>query len=72
MQRTEDGRALLTITDNPGMLDLKGTLEVGFDKQYQLNLNTQTDLHANIKQWLTQLGRVENNRVIIKWNGRLP
>lgn len=72
IQRNDNGRALLTITDNPGMLDLKGTLEVGFDKQYQLNLSTQTELPANIKQWLTQLGRVENNRVIIKWNGRLP
>lgn len=72
IQRNDNGRALLTITDNPGMLDLKGTLEVGFDKQYQLNLSTQTDLPENIKQWLTQLGRVENNRVIVKWNGRLP
>lgn len=72
VERTNEGRALLTITENPGMLDLKGTLEVGFDKQYQLNLSTQTDTPAHINQWLTQLGRVENNRVIIKWNGRLP
>lgn len=72
IQRNDNGRALLTITENPGMLDLKGTLEVGFDKQYQLNLSTQTNLPENIKQWLTQLGRVENNRVIVKWNGRLP
>ncbi|WP_018623963.1 type II secretion system protein N [Kangiella aquimarina] len=72
IERTDEGRALLTITENPGMLDLEGTLEVGFDKQYQLNLSTQTDTPAHIKQWLTQLGRIENNRVIIKWNGRLP
>ncbi len=72
IEPTDEGRALLTITENPGMLDLKGTLEVGFDKQYQLNLSTQTDTPAHIKQWLTQLGRIENNRVIIKWNGRLP
>ncbi|MBD3654634.1 type II secretion system protein N [Kangiella sp.] len=72
IERTENGRALLTITDNPGMLDLKGTLEVGFDKQYQLNVSTQTDVPSQIKQWLTQLGRTENNRVVIKWNGRLP
>ncbi|MBD3668189.1 MAG: type II secretion system protein N [Kangiella sp.] len=72
IQRNDNGQALLTITENPGMLDLKGTLEVGFDKQYQLNLSTQTDLPENIKQWLTQLGRIENNRVIVKWNGRLP
>ena len=72
IERTDEGQALLTITENPGMLDLKGTLEVGFDKQYQLNLSTQTDTPAHIKQWLTQLGRIENNRVIIKWNGRLP
>ncbi len=70
--RTDNGRALLTITENPGMLDLKGTLEVGFDKQYQLNVSTQTDVPSHIKQWLTQLGRVENNRILIKWNGRLP
>lgn len=72
LSKTEDDRALLTITDNPGMLDLKGTLEVGFDKQYQLNVNTQSDIPSNIKQWLTQLGQTENNRIYIKWNGRLP
>lgn len=72
IERTDSGRALLTITDNPGMLDLKGTLEVGFDKQYQLEVSTQTDLPSNIKQWLTQLGRTEDNRILIKWNGRLP
>ncbi|MCW9029751.1 MAG: type II secretion system protein N [Kangiella sp.] len=72
IERTDDGRALLTITDNPGMLDLKGTLEVGFDKQYQLNVSTKTDIPSNIKEWLTQLGRTENNRIFIKWNGRLP
>lgn len=72
IERTDNGRALLTITENPGMLDLKGTLEVGFDKQYQLDVSTQTDVPSNIKQWLTQLGRTENNRILIKWNGRLP
>ncbi|ACV27715.1 type II secretion system protein N [Kangiella koreensis] len=72
VERTDNGRALLTITDNPGILDLKGTLEVGFDKQYQLDVSTQTDVPSNIKQWLTQLGRTEDNRILIKWNGRLP
>lgn len=70
--RTDNGRALLTVTENPGMLDLKGILEVGFDKQYQLNVSTRTDVPPHIKQWLTQLGRIEKNRIFIKWNGRLP
>ena len=72
IERTETGRALLTITENPGMLDLKGKLEVGFDKQYQLNVSTQSDVPPNIKQWLTQLGKTENDRILIQWNGRLP
>jgi len=72
IERTEDGKALLTITNNPGMLDLKGTLEIALDKKYRLTISTKTDIPSHIKQWLTKLGRTENNRIYIKWNGRLP
>lgn len=67
----EQNQIRINVLENKGVLDLKGYIDFGLDKSYQLNLNTQTELPENIKRWLTAFGKVQNNRIHIVWNSRL-
>ena len=64
--------AKVDIMSNQGVLDLKGYIEIGLDKQFIMNIHTTTELPANIKNWLTQWGRKQSDRIYLEWRGRLP
>lgn len=67
-----DNAARVDITDNQGVLDLKGFIEIGLNKQFTMNIHATNELPANIKNWLTHWGRQDGDRIYLEWQGRLP
>ncbi|GAA4358879.1 type II secretion system protein N [Kangiella marina] len=64
--------ARVDIIDNDGVLDLKGFIEVGLDKQFNMRVHATNELPENLKQWLTRWGRQQDDRIYLEWQGRLP
>ncbi|AOE49028.1 type II secretion system protein N [Kangiella sediminilitoris] len=67
-----DNTIRVEITDNQGVLDLKGYIDASLDKRFNMNLSTTTDVPQNLKSWLSRWGRTENNRIYLQWQGRIP
>ncbi|AKE51263.1 type II secretion system protein N [Kangiella geojedonensis] len=67
-----DNAARIDIMDNQGVLDLKGFIEVGLNKQFRMNIHATNQLPAHLKNWLTRWGRQDGNRIYLEWQGRLP
>lgn len=64
--------ARVEIINNKGVLDLQGYIEIGLDKQFNMNVHATDQLPANIKSWLTTWGRQRGDRIYLEWRGRLP
>lgn len=72
MEKLDDINARVTIEENTGPLDLKGHIDIGLDRTYQLQLNTKDDLPENLGRWLKVMGKQQNQRIYIEWKGTLP
>lgn len=70
--KERDNTARISIVENQGVLDLKGTIEVSLDKRFNMKLHTTTDLPQHLKSWVSRWGRTEGGRIYLEWQGRLP
>lgn len=68
----EDSSELkINIINNKGPLDLKGKLLLTSKRHYHLDITTTKDLPDELNNWISRLGKLQDERYRIQWKGQL-
>ncbi len=67
----KENNLLLVVSDNQGVLDLKGEIKFTPSKNYLIDVTTQQNLPSELETWIKSFGKKQNDRYRIQWNGKL-